>query len=69
MNQLPKDNFKAYMFNPKRSLTMQGLIDQVLEADGITQEMLEEQRQRVQLVQQFIEADDEKYTQRINPEA
>jgi hypothetical protein len=58
MKTLPKENFKGYMFNPKRALTMQGLLDVVLQADGITPEMMEQQRQRVQLIQQMTEADD-----------
>lgn len=56
MNRLPKDNFKAYMFQPKRALTMQGLVELVLEADGITPEMMEKQKERVRLVQSFIDA-------------
>ncbi len=58
MKVLPKENFKGYMFNPTRALTMQGLLDIVLQADGITPEMMEEQRQRVQLIQQMSESDD-----------
>lgn len=58
MKSLPKDNFKGYMFNPKRSLTMQGLVEMVLEADGITQEMMAAQRERVRLVQQVVDAPD-----------
>lgn len=56
---LPKEQFKAYMFNPKRSLTLQGLIDQVLAADGITPEMVEAGKKRVDLLQKFIEAPSE----------
>jgi hypothetical protein len=63
MNELtraiPKEQFRAYMFNPKRALTMKGLIEQILEADGITKEMLEEQQKRVMLVQKFLEAPSE----------
>lgn len=59
MNRMPKDNFKGYMFNPKRAFTLQGLTELVLEADGVTKEMIEEQKQRVQLVQQFIEVESE----------
>ncbi len=59
MKALPKENFKGYMFNPKRALTMQGLLDMVLQADGITPEMMEAQRQRVALIQQMTESDDE----------
>jgi hypothetical protein len=63
MNELtrtiPKEQFRAYMFNPKRALTMKGLIEQILEADGITKEMLEDQQKRVMLVQKFLEAKSE----------
>jgi len=55
---LPQGAFKAYMFNPKRALTLQGVIDQVLQADGITQEALNEQKRRVELIQQLAEARD-----------
>jgi hypothetical protein len=57
LNQMPKDNFKGYMFSPKRALTMQGMVEQILEADGITPEMMAEQRTRVDLVQEFLDAD------------
>ncbi len=56
---LPKDSFRSYMFNPKRALTMQGLIEQVMEADGVTPEMLAQQRERVNLLQKLLEADSE----------
>lgn len=59
MKLLPKENFKGYMFNPKRTLTMQGLIEMVLNADGITPEMINEAKARTALVQQFVEATDE----------
>lgn len=56
---IPKDKFRAYMFNPKRALTMQGMIEQIMEADGITPEMIAEQKARVELVQRFVEAQSE----------
>jgi DNA-directed RNA polymerase subunit RPC12/RpoP len=55
---LPQGAFKSYMFNPRRALTLQGVIDQVLQADGITQEVLNEQKRRVELIQQLVEARD-----------
>ena len=42
---IPKEEFRSYMFNPKRALTMKGLIEQVLEADGVTPEMMAEQQE------------------------
>jgi hypothetical protein len=65
MRNLPKDNFRGYMFAPKRSLTMQGLIEQVLQADGVTPEMLERQRQRVLLAQQLVEAPEDQLDSRV----
>ncbi len=56
---LPKEQFRSYMFNPKRALTMKGLIEQILEADGVTPEMMAEQQKRVALVQKLFEADSE----------
>lgn len=56
---LPKEDFRGYMFNPKRTLTLQGLINQILEADGITPEMLEQQQKRVDLIQELIETNQE----------
>lgn len=53
---IPKEEFRGYMFNPRRVLTLQGMIDQVLQADGITPEMLEAQRKRVELVQTLMES-------------
>jgi hypothetical protein len=55
MNSLPPDQRKGYLFNPKRALTMQGLVDQVLEADGITPEVMAEQKARVELIQQLLQ--------------
>jgi hypothetical protein len=52
---IPKESFKGYMFRPQRALTMQGLIDQVLQGDGVTLEMIEEQRKRVDLAQSLLE--------------
>lgn len=59
MKLLPKENFKGYMFNPRRTLTMQGLIEMVLNADGVTPEMINEAKARTALVQQFVESSDE----------
>jgi hypothetical protein len=56
---LPQGAFKAYLLQPRQALTMQGLIDQVLQADGVTPEMMESQRARVRLVEQFLQAPDD----------
>ncbi len=53
---LPQGAFKAYMLQPRSALTMQGLIEQVLQADGVTPEMMQAQRERVRLVEMFIQS-------------
>ncbi|MAS33095.1 MAG: hypothetical protein CL610_03750 [Anaerolineaceae bacterium] len=53
---IPKESFKGYMFQPKQALTMQGLIDQILEADGITKEVREGRRQVIRLIEEMMDA-------------
>ena len=56
MQQLPPDAPRGYLLNPKRFLTMQTLVEAVLEGDGVTKEMLEAQRKRVDIISQLLEA-------------
>jgi hypothetical protein len=58
-NSLPQEQRKAYLFRPQTMLTIQSLIEQVLEADGITKEMIEAQQQRLNLIQRLVNASDE----------
>lgn len=58
MNTLPKENFKAYMFSPKRALTMKALVEMILEADGVTPEMMQAQEKRIQLAQDIVNTPD-----------
>ncbi|NWG15341.1 MAG: hypothetical protein HXY41_01775 [Chloroflexi bacterium] len=58
-SRLPQGAFKGYLLQPRQALTMQGLVDQVLQADGVTPEMMETQRARVRLVEMLLEASDE----------
>ncbi len=56
---LPNDAMKGYIFRPRSALTMQGLLEQVLEGDGITREMMDEGRERSRLVEIFIQMDED----------
>lgn len=51
---LPRESIKGYIFQPRQAFTMQGLIDQILQADGVTPEMMDEQRARAQLIETLI---------------
>jgi hypothetical protein len=53
-SRLPPGWMKGYVFQPRSALTLQGLIEQVLQADGVTPQMMEEQRQRARLLEQFL---------------
>jgi hypothetical protein len=54
VNHLPQEKRKAYLFRPQTTLTVQGLVERVLEADGITREMIQAQQQRLNLIQRLM---------------
>jgi hypothetical protein len=56
MRELPAEAPKGYLLAPKRFLTLNSLVDTVLEADGISREVIEAQRERVELISRFAEA-------------
>ncbi|MCC6613740.1 MAG: hypothetical protein IT320_09700 [Anaerolineae bacterium] len=59
LRQLPTQSVKGYFFQPRQALTMQGLVEQILHADGVTPEMMEQQRARARLIEQFLQTPDE----------
>jgi len=59
MSTLPADARKGYFLNPRTVLTMQSLIEEVLKADGLTDEMIERQRNRGRVLQDLLRALDE----------
>lgn len=56
MRSLPADTPKGYLFAPRHFLTLNSLVEAVLEADGISREMVESQRKRVDLISRLAEA-------------
>ena len=56
MRSLPQDAPRGYLIAPKRFLTLNSLIDAVLEADGISKETIAAQRERVELIGRLAEA-------------
>ncbi len=53
-NRLPLEKRKAYLLRPQTMLTFQTLIERILEADGITREVLEKQQKRFDLIQRLV---------------
>ena len=56
MDDLPPEKRKSYLFRPQTMLTQQRLFETILEADGITPEMLKAQQEKLHLLQQLLGA-------------
>ncbi len=65
MNSLPPEKRKAYLLSPQTMLTYQGLVERILEADGITKEMIEAQQQRLRLIERLLQASSEDVVEEI----
>lgn len=59
INSLPPEERKFYLFNPKQFLTLESMVKAILEADGITEEVLEAQAAKVKLIEEFLQVGDE----------
>lgn len=54
VDNLPQEQRRGYLFSPQTMLTHKVLIERILEADGITKEMLKEQEDRMALIQRLL---------------
>ena len=68
VNNLTQEKRKGYLFNPKTMLTLQGMLETVLEADGITKEMIAAQEDRLKLIQRLMNASGDARTEIIRSE-
>ena len=59
VNNLPQEKRKGYLLNPKTMLTLQVMLETILEGDGITKEMIQAQQDRINLIQRLLEAKDD----------
>ena len=59
VESLPPEERKGYLFQPQSVLTLQGLIERVLETEGISKEDLEAQREKMRLFEEFLSIPDE----------
>ena len=59
ISRLPADQRKGYLFQPQAVLTLQSMVERVLEADGITKEDLEAQRELMRLFEELLRTPDE----------
>lgn len=54
IDRLPQEKRKAYLLQPQSMLTYQTLIEKVLESEGITKEMIEDQQKKIKLLERLI---------------
>ncbi|MDF1499472.1 MAG: CpXC domain-containing protein [Anaerolineales bacterium] len=54
MEDLPPEERKAYLLQPQSVLTMQGLVERVLETEGVTKEDIEAQRAKMRLFEDLL---------------
>ena len=67
-NSLPQEKRKGYLLRPLTMFTLQSMVERILEADGITKEMLQVQQQRMSLVQRLANATDEQIKEYVTQE-
>jgi hypothetical protein len=65
LNSLPPEKRKGYLLQPKIFFSLQGLIDTILQADGVTKEMIEDQRARGELIYKLLEAKDDEHLKQL----
>lgn len=57
MDQLPPEQRRGYMLQPQTIISMQSLLERVLETEGVTPEMLARQRAQAELLQTLLGSD------------
>jgi hypothetical protein len=68
ISKLPQEKRKGYLLRPQTMLTYQGLVERILEADGVTKEMLQASQQKVSLLQRLMSATEEVRLELLNSE-
>jgi hypothetical protein len=65
MNRLPPEERKGYLLQPQVMITQENLTSKILEADGVTPEMMEEQKVKAALLQRLVDATSEEVLEAI----
>ncbi|HUT20582.1 MAG TPA: CpXC domain-containing protein, partial [Anaerolineae bacterium] len=59
INSLPAEERKGYLLRPRMFLSFESMVEAILEADGITREMLEAQQAKIGLIRSMVEVVDD----------
>lgn len=68
VDSLPPEKKKGYLFQPRKMLKYETLINTILEADGITKEMIEEQRYKGELLRRLLQTSPDALVEVIHQE-
>ena len=68
VNSLPPEKKKGYLFQPRTMLTFDTLFETILEADGITKEMLNEQKYKGELIRRLLQTSQDSLVEVIHQE-
>jgi hypothetical protein len=55
-DSIPPEQRKGYLLQPRQALTLPGMIDMILDADGITADIREAQREKMRIMEMFLQA-------------
>jgi hypothetical protein len=69
MSSLPPEQRKGYLLRPRSFLTLENMLQTVMEEEGITPEMLEAQHQKIDLIDRLLDTADEEQRKAIVSEA
>jgi hypothetical protein len=58
MSTLPSERRKGYLLTPRTFFSLDNMLTSILEADGVTRDMLEAQQERAGLLEELLEAKD-----------
>jgi len=56
INNLPPEERKGYLLQPQEFLTLENMAHKILNADGVTSEMIAEQKSKAELLQRMLDA-------------
>jgi uncharacterized protein YjgD (DUF1641 family) len=68
-DNLPQEQRKAYLLKPQQMFTYQTLVETILQADGITKEMIEAQEKRMDLIRRLVATTAESLEEVVKQEA
>lgn len=60
-NSIPPEKRRGYLLQPRTALTLPGMIDMILDADGITADVREAQREKMRVMEMFLQVNPQEW--------